>query len=51
MSGGLCSQELASELLPRGTALHALLEACGTGRSLQAYQRVLATGGTGVGGN
>ena len=31
VSGGLCSQELASELLLMGTALHALLEACRTG--------------------
>ena len=50
VSGGLCSQELASELLLMGTDLHALLEACGTGCSLQAYQRVLATGGAGAGG-
>ena len=31
MSGSLCSQELASELLLMGTAFHALLEACGMG--------------------
>ena len=31
VSEGLCSQELASELLLMSTALHALLEACRTG--------------------
>ena len=31
VSGSLCSQELASELLLMGTAFHALLEACGMG--------------------